>query len=280
MKINRNKINEIVKYVINEVIGATPTSTVDAILNQATRSTHGLQRGAEDVLKTISGQMPFASAEEEPQEVPLIDLTKSEEPPQEVLDYAIELVGGLKGIQDMSTGPELSADVKDQLIAYIMDRDATRSHEKALRDMEAAGEQRFIEREAEEEEQRQHRDALEYHRQNFTPADLEENKKPEPLKEEGLGGTPVNCEEIIAAQEAEWAEAEKMSQHYPDKKSQIHAASSKLYDKHPECWEKKKPTVQSSADFGGLGESKEKPLKEWYDDSLYTKLINKYTRRK
>jgi len=104
--------------------------------------------------------------------------------------------------------------------------------------------------------------------------------KEKSLKEEGLGGEPVNCEEIIAAQEAQWEEAEEMSQHYPGNKSQMYAAASKLYDKHPECWEKKKTTVQSTGEFGGLGESKEKPLKEWYGNSLYKKLVKEYTRRK
>jgi len=90
---------------------------------------------------------------------------------------------------------------------------------------------------------------------------------------------PVNCEEIIAAQEAKWEEVERLyGQKYPELMQQAHAEASTLANKHPECWEKKKATVDLSGEFGGLGESK-KSLKEWYDNSIYNKLIKEYTKR-
>tara|TARA_Y100000034_G_scaffold67278_1_gene81147 strand:+ start:8893 stop:10038 length:1146 start_codon:yes stop_codon:yes gene_type:complete len=96
--------------------------------------------------------------------------------------------------------------------------------------------------------------------------------------EEGLGEEPVNCEEIMKDQEAKWEEVERLyGQDYPELMQQAHAEASTLANKHPECWEKKKTTVQSSAKFGGLGESKKKPLKEWYGNSLYKKLLKEYT---
>jgi len=103
---------------------------------------------------------------------------------------------------------------------------------------------------------------------------------------------PVNCEEIKERVAKLYADAEETAREYmswgqgyahlaQDAAAPINATAGKLKEENPQCFEKKKSTVGLSGELGGLGEDKEeeKPLKEWYDNSIYNKLIKEYTKR-
>ena len=106
--------------------------------------------------------------------------------------------------------------------------------------------------------------------------------------EEGLGDEPVNCEEIKERVAKLYADAKETAREYmswgqgyahlaQDAAAPINATAGKLKEEYPECFKKEKSTVDLSGELGGLGESKKKPLKEWYGNSLYKKLLKEYT---
>jgi len=97
--------------------------------------------------------------------------------PRGVLDYAIELAGGLEGLSD------LPPETYNKLAQYVTNRDAMKAVEKGQRDVEEAGPDEYRRQQEEQKEAERHRKAREYHKRNFTPAALEENKDPQPLKE-------------------------------------------------------------------------------------------------